>query len=418
MIRLNKELLAGTIEKIAMHRPFGRQDYANLAILGLALVIAVFLLAELIGWFECWGCDRKDIAKAISDARASLLQVVVGVAGAAALYFTWQTYLLGREGRASDNFIKAIDQLGNKNVHAKIGGVAGLGRLLKLVPGGSPHGSGIDGDYWPIMDTLTAFVRQSIPVANTPRAIKPPEDIQTAINVIARRYLSDSEPPSRTYDSPVDLSQCDLSRLWMGGGHYEGGYFEGSVFRDARLEGSYLRGADFTNADLTDANLSDAIFDRYRLDPHGVPVGESEFKGDATFDGATLTNAKLNRAKMQKASIRRVNAQGASFKKADLTGASFERSNLTGASFEYSNLTGTSFQGAIVWEADFSNAIVQTQTLLEAVGNLKTKLPPGFSRPPEWETSERRAPQSAGAPVPARGCSRGICCLLRCGFVG
>jgi hypothetical protein len=351
MIRLN------SFEKIAMRRPLGRQDYANLAILGLALVIAVFLIAELIGWFECWGCERKDIAKTISDVRALLLQIVVGVASAAALYFTWQTYLLGREGRASDNFIKAIDQLGNGNVHARIGGVAGLGRLLGTAT--------VDGDYWPIMDTLTAFVRQSIPVANTPRAIKPPEDIQTAINVIARRHLSDSEPPSRTYDSPVDLSQCDLSGLWMGGGHYEGGYFQDSVFRNARLDGAYLRGADFTRADLTDANLSDAIFDP-----------GAEFKGDAKFDDANLTAAKFDRAKMQNASIQRIKtAQGASFKEADLTRASFENSDLN----------GTLFQGAIVREADFSKAINIPQTLSSAVGDLKTKLPTSFPRPPGWK---------------------------------
>jgi hypothetical protein len=347
----------------AMHRPLGWQDYAKLAIVGLVLVIAVFLLfrlAELIGSFECPGlsCKQKDLAKTISDVRASLLQIAVGVAGLVTLYFAWQTYLLGREGRASDNFIKAIDQLGNANVHARIGGVAGLGRLLKTAT--------VDGDYWPIMDLLTAFVRQSVPVANTPPVIKPPdniqttinviargyfpeskpldippankppEDIQTAINVIARRYLADSKPPLRTYDSPVDLSQCDLSGLWMPGGHYEGGHFVGSVFRKTRLENSFLSNTNFDRTDLTDA-----IFDR---------------------------------AKMQQASIRGVKmAQGASFKNA----------NLTGASFEDSDLTGTSLQGAIVREADFSRAIA-AQTLSEAVGDQKTGLPTGFSRPPGW----------------------------------
>jgi hypothetical protein len=92
-----------------MHRPL---DYVKLVILYLLLVIAVavlFLVAERIGSFECLGCGQKDIAKTINDVRGSLLQIVVGVAGAGALYFTWRTYLLGREGRASDNFIKAPD---------------------------------------------------------------------------------------------------------------------------------------------------------------------------------------------------------------------------------------------------------------------------------------------------------------------
>jgi Pentapeptide repeats (8 copies) len=312
----------------AMNRPIsGRQDYAKLAILGLALVIAVFLLAELIGWFECRGCDQKDIAKAISDVRTSLLQVVVGVAGAAALYFTWQTYLLGREGRASDNFIKAIDQLGNQAIHARVGGIVGLGRLLRTAT--------VDGDYWPLMDVLTAFVRQSVPVANTPRGTKPSEDIQAAINVLARR--SHSAIPSRTHDSPIDLSGCDLSYLWMAGGHYEGGYFPNSVFRNTELYGASLRNTVFDRTDLTDAK----------------------------FDGA----------EMQDASIRWVNnAQRASFRDADLTRANFEGSDLT----------GTSFQRAIVSGADFSKSIVEARTLLEAHGDLTTRLPDGLSRPPGW----------------------------------
>ena len=103
------------------------------------------------------------------------------------------------------------------------------------------------------MDLLTAFVRQSVPVANTPPAIKPPEDIQTAINVIARRDLANSNPPSRTYNSPVDLSQCDLSGLWMPGGHYEGGHFDDSVFRKTHLENAFLSNTNFNRTDLTDA---------------------------------------------------------------------------------------------------------------------------------------------------------------------
>jgi hypothetical protein len=126
-----------------------------------------------------------------------------------------QQHQIGREARASDDFIKIVDQLGNQSVNTRIGGIIGLGRLLRT--------AAIDGDYWSLMDFLRAFVRQSVPVTDAPRRTKPSEDIQAAINVLARR--SSSEVPMRIYDSPVDLSQCDLSYLWMAGGHYEGGYF-------------------------------------------------------------------------------------------------------------------------------------------------------------------------------------------------
>lgn len=167
----------------------GRREYLTAAV-GVAglivLTFLVFVLAEWVGRHECPspGCGPNEIAKAISDARTALLQIIVGMAGAAALYFTWQTYLLGREGRASDNFIKAIDQLGNQTVPARVGAIVGLGRLLRTA---TP-----DGDYWPLMDVLTAFLRQSVPVTDTARGTKPSEDIQAAITILARRSCSRS----------------------------------------------------------------------------------------------------------------------------------------------------------------------------------------------------------------------------------
>jgi hypothetical protein len=217
------------------------RNYGKLAIL---LVTAVFVLAELIGRFvDCWGCEPHDTAKAISDARATLLQVAVGIAGAAALYFTWQTYLLGREGRASDNFIKAVDQLGNEQVHVKVGGIVGLGRLLRTAT--------VDGDYWFLMDVLTAFARHSVPKAATPRGTKPSEDIIAAINVLARR--SQSRVPDREEDSPVDLTRCDLGYLWMAEGHYEAGQFGDSVLTNVEGQDAFFNYANFDRADLTGA---------------------------------------------------------------------------------------------------------------------------------------------------------------------
>lgn len=310
----------------------GRREYLTAAV-GVAglivLTFLVFVLAEWVGRHECPspGCGPNEIAKAISDARTALLQIIVGMAGAAALYFTWQTYLLGREGRASDNFIKAIDQLGNQTVPARVGAIVGLGRLLRTA---TP-----DGDYWPLMDVLTAFLRQSVPVTDTPRGTKPSEDIQAAMTILARR--SCSTVPMRIYDSPVDLSQCDLSYLWMAGGHYEGGYFGDSVFR---------------KTDLRNASL-----------------------GHANFDRTDILGAQFEGAKMQDAKVRWVkHAQETSFKDADLTRADFEGADVTGCSF----------QGANVSAADFSKAILQPGQLLEARGDSTTQLPPGYARPPNW----------------------------------
>jgi hypothetical protein len=83
-----------------------------------ALVIAAsFCLADWLGGQDCTlalkasstKCTATDLLKAISDARTALLQVVIGVAGAGALFFTWRNYLLGRETQTSENFIKAVE---------------------------------------------------------------------------------------------------------------------------------------------------------------------------------------------------------------------------------------------------------------------------------------------------------------------
>jgi hypothetical protein len=282
-----------------------------------------------VGRLECPSpnCEAKEIAKAISDARTALLQIIIGVAGAAALYFTWQNYVLSREGRASDNFIKAVDQLGNKAVHARVGGVVGLGRLLRTAT--------VEGDYWPLMDILTAFVRQSAPIRQTPRKSKAGEDIQAAIDVIARRDHT-KIPEPRTVNSPVDLSQSDLSRLWMAGGHYEGGYFAESLLVRTDLNGAKLK---YTN------------------------------------DGADLSEAIFRDAQMQFSSVSGV-------KKAEK--ATFENADLSNAQFSGSNLTRVSLKNAIVNDADFSNAIVDVSEIASAHGNSGTKLPHGVERPKNW----------------------------------
>jgi hypothetical protein len=308
----------------------GSRQYVSIVLAGVSIILLgcfVFFLAQQIGRLDCKDCKPNEVAKAISDARTALLQLIVGIAGAGALYFTWQTYLLGREGRTSDNFIKAVDQLGNSAVHARVGGVVGLGRLLRTATE--------EGDYWPLMDILTAFVRESAPSGQIPRTAKPSEDIQSAINVLARR--SHPHIPERTVDSPVDLSQSDLSRLWMAGGHYEHGYFSGSVFVGTELDDARL---DFAN-----------------------------------FDRADLTRSVFRNAKMRHSSVRWVqNADGANFDGADLTAAQFSGSNLTGASFK----------GADIRDADFREALVNIEALAEASGNSFTKLPPGVPRPKEW----------------------------------
>jgi hypothetical protein len=262
----------------------------------VVIIILIFYLGEIIGVHLCSSaapgkqppCELKDLAKAVNDARGSILQVFTAIGGAGALYFTWRNFNrtvqdsnknheLSRETRVSENFIKAVDQLGNESEHVRVGGIYGLARLLRTADE--------NGDYWPIMDVLTSFTRARA------RRKDPPgqawsEDTQAAINVLARRWIK--EVPRRKEgdpDSPVDLSHTDLSNVWMAEGHFE----------LARFDDCYLCGADFTKANLTSAVFIEA-------DLRGAGFSHSIIKG-TDFSSAELHPNQLDVAIGDKATI-------------------------------------------------------------------------------------------------------------------
>lgn len=209
----------------------------------LSILFALFIFLPWIGRNDCINCSPSETAKAISAVRTIVLQFLIAVGGATTIYFTWKNYLLSdrvsinnidfaQQNRASENFIKAVEQLGSPYLVTRIGGIYGLGRILrtaspknietKLVP--------LD-DYWHIMDILSAFIRQSLPTTRSPRATEPPEDVKAALDVLARHGAKTI--PSRDHVSPVALNSTDLSYAWMASkGHFEWGYFIHSYLVD------------------------------------------------------------------------------------------------------------------------------------------------------------------------------------------
>jgi uncharacterized protein YjbI with pentapeptide repeats len=147
------------------------------------------------------------------------------------------------------------------------------------------------------------------PAVGAPRDTKCSEDLQAAIDVLARR--TETYIPLRWLNSPVDLSHSDLSRLWMAGGHYEGGYFPD---------------CNFVQTELANAHLYKANFDR-----------------------SNLTGTNLSGADMRSASLRDIaTAVDANFSNTDLREADFSGSNLKGANFTGANISKTNFENAVV----------------------------------------------------------------------
>jgi hypothetical protein len=109
--------------------------------------------------------DRKDRIDLALKARQTNAQIVGGLAIVLGLYFTYQTVKTtqetlqtAQEGQITERFTKAIDQLGRDNLSVRLGGIYALERIAR----DSAR------DHWPVMEVLTAHVRERVPVQERP----------------------------------------------------------------------------------------------------------------------------------------------------------------------------------------------------------------------------------------------------------
>src|SRR5215212_3428974 len=192
----------------------------------------------------------------------TLAQILGGSALLSGLYFTWRTLQVNREGQITERFTRAIDQLGKvedgtKLFEIRIGGIYALERIARES----------EEDYWPIMEILTAYVRQNAPwpreagqertqdATDEQRAMEGPRgksettepsapdpDIQAIMTIFRRRkrYYMHEEP------EPLDLSQTNLT----------GATLYGANLPEANLSGADLSGAIIRK--LTGAEVSGA----------------------------------------------------------------------------------------------------------------------------------------------------------------
>ena len=121
----------------------------------------------------------------------------------------------------------------------RLGGIYALERIAK----DSPR------DYGPIMEVLTAFVREQAPwpPANgvlSPKppgtqspAPKPPADIQAVLTVLGRRVI-----PQDWNGPRLDLSRTDLRGADLRGGHLEGPYLVSAHLEEGHLGDAHLGG--------------------------------------------------------------------------------------------------------------------------------------------------------------------------------
>jgi uncharacterized protein YjbI with pentapeptide repeats len=343
-------------------------------LISLFFVLVILLLIVVPHW-QVSGINNSTVQTTQENQnRATLAQILGGVAIGIGLYYTWRRITIAeedlkatqeslkvtqenlrvsQEDQITERFTKAVDQLGaidhlgNPAIEIRLGGIYALERIA----------SESKKDYLPIIEILTSYVRKnscgdsilkngniSMDIQsnestkhNVSKVRKISPDIQAILTVLGR-LIKNGEP--------IIL---DLRATCLEGANLFGAHFEGANLFSAHFEGANLRNSHFEGADL-----------------NGV-----HFEG-ADFDGANLEGSKLNGAYFKGANLGNVHLS-ANMKKTDLHKAHFEGAEIYNTYLEGALLQETHFEGVFLGLCHLENAFLY-ETHLEGAKLRETRL--------------------------------------------
>ncbi|GLW67332.1 hypothetical protein Arub01_55750 [Actinomadura rubrobrunea] len=315
----------------------------------------VLLLWRGPWWFDgkyLEGADYKSAAgHMISSFRASVTQLLLGLGGVVALWFTWRNYRLSRRGQVTDRFIKALERLGSSEMYVRYGGVLALEQIVQDAPDQATHATQV----------LVVFVRDRAPNCRRPDQepslerrpplpYEPEADVQAALTALTR--TASRRHVDRTA-APLDLSYR----------HLAGASLRGADVRDAILEGANLSGATLWYADLREAILKDADLSYARLN------GALLYKGNlrcANLSNAALPEAVLIEASLIGADLRKAVLVDAIMVMAAVGGAKLRGARLSGANLIHADLYGADLMCADLRDANLMCADLRDANLKDA----------------------------------------------------
>jgi hypothetical protein len=153
---------------------------------------------------------------------------------------------LTREGQITERFTRAIEQLGathdnrTKNLELRLGGIYALARIARES----------EEDHWPIMEVLTAYVRQHAPLG-------PEQDQEGAEDATAAKK-SEEDSRGATEITKVPAPEPDIQAIMTvirrRTRYYGHGELEYLDLHETNLTGADLSGADLSGADLSGAS--------------------------------------------------------------------------------------------------------------------------------------------------------------------
>ncbi len=184
------------------------------------------------------------------EARRTLAQILGGAVVLAGLYFslenlrtTEKSLKVSQEGQITDRFTKAINQLGEKGndkLLVRLGGIYALEQI-------SEDPEAADKYHWPIMEVLTAYIREEglrkeeaqatankessakeKPKEKKQDAPKLPADIQAILTVIGRRSRTSEKEPQRLDLHDTNIHNAEIYRANLSGVHLDGADLRGA----------------------------------------------------------------------------------------------------------------------------------------------------------------------------------------------
>ena len=304
------------------------------AISTLVAVVIIIAIPLLIFVPKCQVAGLEDNATRLEredNARRTLAQMGGGVIGLVVIWITWRRLQVAQEGQVTERFSRAIDHLGNDSLDVRLGGIYALERIAR----------DSRQDHGPVMEILTAYVREHAPWN------PPPEDQQPAAD--DQRPAPPPDPGSGDDDEPPRLA-TDIQAVLTILGRRQANY-------DPPGQKLDLRNTDLRRADLSKAKLQ----------------------------GALLTWANLQRARLRETQLQGADLSWTTLQPSDLTEAQLQGSYLIGANLQQALLFEATLEEAWLLGADLRKAIGLTSHQLKvAYGDDTTKLPPGVERPAHW----------------------------------
>lgn len=287
---------------------FWARDPESLRNLGLIVFGAVGLF--LLAWRN-WNVHRQAGA-ALDQSRAALDQSRAALQQADTAEQRHEAQVKAdRERRITDSFTRAVEQLGDKdNLTARLGAIYALEDIAR---DSQRH-------HWPIMETLTAFVRERAPRGPGAGIGRPATDVQAVLTIIGRRRREHDPDGQRLNLRHTDLRRAELVATNLENADLSEAHLNSANLRQAHLENTVLWGTHLKGAVLAEAHLESALL----LSAH--------------LEGAILRDAYASGAKIEGAFL-----QGAILRGADLRGATLDGSDLTQADLKGADLRGAHY---------------------------------------------------------------------------